>query len=293
MESPNQTTDPAGDPEPSPGEATAEVQANLGALIRSYQSEWKRRERLTKFVEQCLRAAQRDDFFQLADLLGRKDARSAAVEPDLQGADALLQQLGAYADTRIDAYRLEFLADLEARAAEAELPIEIDFPHFSCRRGIGGTIDFSGRKTTLNGEVLKSVDPRRIVAQLQRLDRRLYGRAFEPQAFVDALYRTYAEMLAAEKGHTGQPVPVRDFYLRYVLSLQSASFLQDLDGRRFRGYPLDELSVDLWRFFTSEVRRTSSGHVMALRPGRNQSLWLLDHDGERRQITSIAFLDAP
>jgi hypothetical protein len=269
------------------------VHAELLAVLRPYQSEWRRREKISKFLDQCLRASQRDDFFQLAELLGQKEAQAAAADPELPGTAEVLQRLRARTEARIDSYRVQFLSDLATLAAEAELPLEIDFPHLRSRKGITGTIDFAGRKTTLNGEVLKSVDPKRIVAQLQRLERRLYGRSFDPQAFIDGLFQTYKSMIDAEKGSIGQPVPVRDFYFKYVLSLQTGSFFQDSDKRKFRGYPLDEFSVDLWRFFESEVHRTSGGHVLSLRPGRNQSLWLLDRDGERRQITNLSFQDTP
>jgi hypothetical protein len=269
--------------------APAETLAALSALLKPYQTEWKRRERLAKFVAQCIRAGQRDEFLELADLLAQKEAKEVASDPDLPSAADHLSALRTYLDTRIEAYRLQFVEELAALAAEAELPLQIDFPNLSGRKGITGTVDFSGRKTTVNEEVLKTIDPKRILAALQRLDKRLYGRPFDPAAFIDGLFSTYNGMIEADHSRMGEPMPIRDFYLQHVLSLQSNSFLQDFDERKFRGYPLDELSADLWRFFSSDVSRTSSGHVLSLRPGRDQALWLYDHDGERRQIAALAF----
>jgi hypothetical protein len=270
-----------------------ETLAALSALLKPYQAEWKRRERLAKFVAECVRAGQRDEFLELADLLAQKEAREVASDPDLPAAADHLTALRAYIDTRIEAYRLQFVEELAALAAEAELPLQIDFPNLSCRKGITGTVDFATRKATIHDEVLKTIDPKRIIAALQRIDKRLYGRPFDPAAFIDGLFSTYNGMIEADHTRMGEPMPIRDFYLQHVLSLQSHAFLQDFDERKFRGYPLDEFSADLWRFFSSEVSRTSSGHELSLRPGSDQALWLFDRDGERRQITALAFEDAP
>ena len=62
-----------------------------------------------------------------------------------------------------------------------------------------------------------------------------------------------------------------------------------INGLLDRGYSVDEFAVDLWRYFSSGTGGTSDGLLLQLRPGRNRSLWLLDSDGERRQITGISF----
>jgi hypothetical protein len=49
------------------------------------------------------------------------------------------------------------------------------------------------------------------------------------------------------------------------------------------------LAVDIWRYFQAETGGTSRGHALLLRPGRNNSLWLIDSEGEKRQITGISF----
>src|SRR4051794_39797221 len=85
---------------PSTDELLAGALADLSALLRPYQSEWKRREKLSKFLEQCIRAVQRDDFFQILELLEQKEARAASEDPDLAGVDALLGVLRARADAR-------------------------------------------------------------------------------------------------------------------------------------------------------------------------------------------------
>jgi hypothetical protein len=62
-----------------------------------------------------------------------------------------------------------------------------------------------------------------------------------------------------------------------------------MDKAKFKGYSLDQFSVNLWRYFQAGIGGTSDGHVLQLTPGRNYSLWLLDSSGERRQITGISF----
>ena len=54
---------------------------------------------------------------------------------------------------------------------------------------------------------------------------------------------------------------------------------------RFREYDADQFAVDFWRYFTSQVSTTSKGHVLRLNAGRNNALWLIDTDGEKRRIT--------
>ncbi|MEL6345319.1 MAG: AAA domain-containing protein [Myxococcota bacterium] len=39
----------------------------MNELLKPYRSEWRRREKQSKFMAQCIRAARREDFFQLGD----------------------------------------------------------------------------------------------------------------------------------------------------------------------------------------------------------------------------------
>jgi hypothetical protein len=55
---------------------------------------------------------------------------------------------------------------------------------------------------------------------------------------------------------------------------------------------LDQFAVDIWRYFQAGTGGTSKGYALQLRPGRNNSLWLIDSDGEKRQITGISFQKA-
>ena len=268
-----------------------QMQENLTAVLRPYQQQQNRRQRMADFVKQCIRCAERNDFFQLDELLKSKMARDVGEEVGLKDGAKFLDQLRTYADEQVERYRIQFIEDLEILAREAELPIEIDFPRIAVLKGIEGEVDFAQRKTTINKKALKSVDPKRIITVLRRVKQQLYDRPYDPQAFIDKLYHTYSEILKKEEQEIGHPVPMQQLYLEYVLSLQSRTFFQDMDKGKFRGYSLDQFAVDIWRYFQAGTGGTSNGYAAQLRAGRNNALWLIDSDGERRQITRISFLN--
>lgn len=267
----------------------AEIQEQLTEVLKPYQQRLSRRQRLADLVQQCIHCAERNDFFQLDELLRSKVAEEVEKEAGLKDTTADLEKLRKYAATQVERYRLELIEDIKARAAEAELPIEIDFPRFYVLKGIEGNIDFAARQTVVNGKTIKSVDPRRIVAAVRKVKQQLYDRPYDPKTFIEGLYQTYAALVEKEGVSLGDAVPMQHFYLEHVISLQSKTFFQDMDKGRFRGYGLDQFAVDLWRYFQARTGGTSKGRALQLRPGRNQALWLIDGDGERRQITAISF----
>ncbi|MDU9050814.1 MAG: hypothetical protein Q3M30_18345 [Candidatus Electrothrix sp. Rat3] len=266
-----------------------ENQENLNNILKPFQQELNRGQRLADFLKQCVRCLGRDDYLQLEELLNSKIAQNVEDEEALGACRPLFETLREYTSEQVDKYRFEFIEDLSRLAEEADLPIEIDFPRFTVLKGIEGEIDFSNRATTINKKVLKSIDPRRIVTAALRLKKQLYDSPFDPQAFVDGLYTTYTKINQQEDAAPGHPVGIQQFYLEYVISLQSKAFFINMDKSKFRGYSLDQFGVDLWRYFEAGIGGTSNGMMLQLRPGRNNSLWLIDSDGERRQITGISF----
>jgi len=266
-----------------------EIQEKLSEIVRPFQQELNRGQRLADFVKQCIRYASRDDFLRLDELLNTKLATEVVQEEALVECASILERLRVNAREKVEKYRLEFIEDLTKLGNDAGLTIDIDFPRFSILKGIDGEIAFSERTTTINKKVLKTIDPRRIVAALVRLKKLLYGRPFNPQEYIDSLYKTYAGICKTDNLAIGQPVPIQRFYLEYVISLQSKTFFTNMDKTKFRGYSLEQFSVDLWRYFESGIGGTSEGMLLDLKPGRNFSLWLIDSVGERQQISSISF----
>jgi len=271
-------------------EAHAEV---LKEAIKPFRTEWKRREKLSTFVDQCARSASRGDFFSLSELVGSRQAAAVREEAELEAVAEALDGLSVAANAAIDRYRLQFIEDLVAQSTAAGLALRMDFPRFTTRPGIEGTVDFAARKVVINGNTLKSVDPKRIVGALARVEKDLYGRPFDPAAFVEELYGVYCSMISEGGARMGENVSIVDFYLKLVLSRQSRQFFVDLKTRGFRGYGVDELAVDLWRYTQQGSGRTASGHALRVAPGRGRTLWLLDGEGERRQLSSIAFEEVP
>ena len=264
-------------------------QEKLTEIVRPFQQELNRRQRLADFIKQCIRCAGRDDFLRLDELLNSKPAEQVVQEDALAKCAPILESLRADARDKVEKYRLEFIEDLTRLGEEAGLAIDIDFPRFSILKGIDGEIAFSDRITIINKKVLKSIDPRRIVTALVRLKKQLYDRPFNPQEYIDGLHKTYAAICKTDNLAVGQPVPIQRFYLEYVISLQSKTFFTNMDKTKFRGYSLEQFSVDIWRYFESGIGGTSDGMLLDLDPGRNFSLWLIDGVGERRQISSISF----
>lgn len=265
------------------------TEEELKGILRPFQQELNRGQRLADFLKQCIRCAMRDDFLQLDELLRTKMAENVEQEEALTDCKPVFDSLREYTREQVERYRLEFIEDLNRLAEEAGLPVEIDFPRFSVLKGIDGEIAFSKRITTINKKILKSIDPRRIVTAALRVKKQLYDRPFDPQKFIDGLYETYAEISKMDNISPGNPVPIQRFYLEYVISLQSKTFFTNMDKAKFRGYSLEQFGVDLWRYFEAGIGGTSNGKILKLGSGRNYSLWLIDSDGERKQITGISF----
>ena len=266
-----------------------DIQDGLNEVLKPYQQRLNQRQRLADFVKQCIQSAGRNDFFKLDEMLKSRMAEDVAKETGLKGSQDYLDQLRTYADKAVNAYRIEFIDDLTARATEADLPIDIHFPKFSSLKGIDGEVDFPGRKTVLNKKTLKSVDPQRIITAIKKVKAQLYDRPFNPQNFIDDLCAAYLKILKEKGKSPGDTLPLHEIYFEYVMSQQSKAFRQDMDKGKFRGYSLDQFAVDLWRYYQAKTGGTSDGQALQLGAGRNNALSLIDADGERRQFTTIAF----
>jgi len=274
---------------PETNEFLENAQETLKQIVQPFQRDLNQKQKKADLIKQCIRCAGRDDFLQLDELLKSKPAGEICGDPTLESCAPVFETLGAYADEKVAQYRMNLIDDLTQKCQEAGLEMEMDFPRFTVLKGITGEIDFTSRTTKINKKVLKSIDPRRIMAMVVRLKKQLYDRPFDPQAFIDALCKVYLAYLEKENLPAGRPVPMQQFYLAHVISLQSKTFFQNMDKGKFKGYSLDQFSVDLWRYYQAGTGGTSDGYELQLTPGRNKALWLLDTQGELRQITAISF----
>lgn len=265
------------------------IQNDLKQIMQPYQRDLNRKQKKADFIKLCIRCAGRDDFLRLDELLKTKIAADIKADKNLGECTPIFESLGRYASEKVERYRIELIEDLTRLCREAELEIQVDFPRFTVLKGINGEIDFRGRCTTINKKVLKSIDPRRILTAVSRLKNQLYDRPYDPQKFIDSLYRVYLGMIEKEKSTFSNSVPIQKFYLEYVISLQSKAFFQNMDKGKFKGYSLDQFAVDIWRYSQAGIGGTSRGYELQLTPGRNKSLWLMDSQGEPRQITGLSF----
>ena len=253
------------------------AQGELKQIVQPYQRDLNQKQKRADLITQCIRCAGRDDFLQLDELLKTKMAQEIKIDETLKNCAPIFDTLGAYANEKVEQYRIDLVEDLTRLCGEAELEIKIDFPKFTVLKGIDGEIDFSARCTRINKKVLKSIDPRRILTAVSKVKYQLYDRPYDPQNFIDSLCQVYLELIETQTVNTS--IPIQKFYLAYVISLQSKPFFQNMDKGKFKGYGLDQFSVDIWRYFQAEIGGTSQGYELQLTPGRNKSLWLLDKIG--------------
>ena len=262
----------------------------LQEIIKPYQQEQTRRQKKSDFLTKCIRCIEKNDFFQLDELLRNKQADDILEDSHFKSCDSIFDQLRKFAETEVDNYRVQFKGALLQLAKEAGLPLEVDLPRFSVLKGIEGKLDLATRSTTINQITIKSMDPKRIISTAVKLKRNLYDTPFEPQTFIDSLLQCYKEILKKEGRGMGDAAPIHQLYTDYVWSLQSKAFLQNMDKGKFKGYSIEQFAVDLWRFFESNVSSAEGGFCIKLNPGRGKSVWLIDHIGEKRQITHASFV---
>lgn len=274
---------------PEANEFLGDAQENLKQIVQPFQQDLNQKQKKADLIKKCIQCAGKDDFLQLDELLKSKLARDICEDKTLESCAPVFDTLGAYADEKVEQYRMDLIEDLTQKCEEAGLEMEMDFPRFRVLKGITGEIDFASRSTKINKKALKSIDPRRIMAMVVRLKKQLYDTPYDPQDFIDTLGKVYQALLEKEDLPVGRPIPMQQFYLAYVISLQSKTFFQDMDKGKFKGYSLDQFSVDLWRYYQAGIGGTSQGYELQLTPGRNKALWLLDTQGELRQITAISF----
>jgi hypothetical protein len=261
----------------------------LQEMIKPYQQEQNRRQKKSDFLKKCVQCIEKNDFFQLDELLKSNQAKDVLEDSNFKSCDSIFGELQKFAETQVDNYRVKFKGILLQLAEEGGLPLEVDFPRFSVLKGIEGTLDFSKRSTVINQTTIKSMDPKRIISTALNLKRKLYDTVFEPQKFIDSLLQCYKDILKEEHLGTGDVVPINQLYNDYVWSLQSKAFFQNMDKGKFKGYSIEQFAVDLWRFFESNVAIAEGGYRISLNPGRGKSLWLIDQKGEKRQITHASF----
>jgi len=274
-----------------PEEFLQAQQARLTDMLRPYQREVNRQQGIADFVNRCLRSASRDDFFQLDELLSSRMAEDVECEAGYEGIREVFERLRQDTARKVDHYRVQFLEDFRRLVEEAELPLENHFPRLTLLKGMDLEIKFNEKQAVLNGQVLKTINPQRIMRAVLQLKRRLYDRPFNPQEFIDRLYAACEQVVKTEGGSIAGGASLPLVYREYTWSLQAQSFFQNMAKGRFREYDADQFAVDFWRYFSSDVASTSEGHVPRLSTGRSAGMWVVDQLGEKRRYSLLSFHD--
>jgi hypothetical protein len=262
----------------------------LEEIVKPFQQEQNQRQKKSDFIKKCIQCIEKNDFFQLDELLKSKQATHVLEDLNFTECESIFSHLQTCANQQIENYRLQFKDGLLQLAEKVGLPMEIDLPRFSVLKGIEGEIDFANRNTVINQTTIKSIDPKRIISTAMNIKRKLYDSTFDSQKFINSLFECYQEILKKSNQGLGDVVPIWQLYTDYVWSLQSKTFFQNMDKGKFKGYSIEQFAVDLWRFFESDVSAAEGGYRMTLNSGRGKSLWLIDQNGERRQITHSSFV---
>jgi len=266
-----------------------DMQDQLQGFLKPFQQQQNQRHKKIDFLKQCIRSIGKNDFFFLDELLKSKQAEYILEDPNFRSCEAIFTRLKEHAEKQVDNYRIKFKNTLLELAEEADIPVKVDLPRISFLKGIEGEVDFEGRKTTINKITLKSLDPRRIISAAVKKKRQLYDKPYDPQNFIDGLFRIYFELIKDAKRPVGETVSIRQLYKEYVWSLQSKVFFQNMEKGKFKGYSIEQFSVDLWRYFQAGLSGTNDGYCIKLSGGRGSAFWLIDRNGERRQITQVSF----
>ena len=83
-----------------------DIQEELKQIVQPYQRELNQQQRKADLIKQCIRCAGRDDFLQLDELLKSKTAEQIEADGELDGCATVFASLRAYADEKVERYRL-------------------------------------------------------------------------------------------------------------------------------------------------------------------------------------------
>src|SRR5277367_3987014 len=80
----------------------------LQEVIKPYQQEQNRRQKKSDFLAKCVRCIEKNDFFQLDELLRSKQANDVLEDSNFKSCSSIFSQLRKFAETQVDNYRVKF-----------------------------------------------------------------------------------------------------------------------------------------------------------------------------------------
>ncbi len=66
---------------------------HLGEIVKPFQQELNRRQKSSDFIKKCIQCIEKNDFFQLDELLKSKQAKVVLEDAGLEGCASIFSQL--------------------------------------------------------------------------------------------------------------------------------------------------------------------------------------------------------
>jgi len=167
----------------------------------------------------------------------------------------LLDEIDVKMEDQIRKFKIDFDQKLISSCEESGLtPISGDSRKgYKIKGIIEVTIDFDKGKSTVGTyskrNKVNSIKQQDIIREINRVNKRLFGRKWIAEDFLRDLYESY---LKVSKGSYDKEIPLRDIQIKLWLKNQNDSFWKSFDKDRLNNYPTDEFSVDLSKLLKSK-----------------------------------------
>lgn len=166
-----------------------------------------------------------------------------------------LDELESKMKDQIRTIKLNFDKQLICSCEKAGLvPVSGDYRKgFRIKGIIEVIINFDNGNTTVSTysrkTITNSIKQKDIIQQIEKCNKRLFGRKWDANKFIKDLYAAYS---VVSKGNLDKEVLLRDVQTQLWLRSQSEAFWKSFDKERMNDYPTDEFSADLSRLLGSK-----------------------------------------
>lgn len=194
----------------------AEVGPAVAGIATSVTQQAKSLNRQRDFLDHVSEAVNREPVNLSA--LKRLLALPARTEVAARGDEvtALLTRLDEAVGRAWGEFALSVGATFRSLASAAGLQVDGQPPQITVGRGIDVVLDVTRNRAVVNGAVLQTVDPVDVLAKVKTEHDRLWHNPFDPEQFVDDLYRAYK---AESARSSADAVPLLAVYERLRLDI--------------------------------------------------------------------------
>jgi hypothetical protein len=183
-------------------------------------------------------------------------------------AEPVVQQLQVWCEAALMAFRIDY--DKRFRDACAawcsDAIVDGHFPRYTVNHVIDIEVDLDHRRTRINAQTLKTLQLKGVIEAIQREDKRLWRRPFQPQEVIEELYDAYRQVVALHRVALGDDVSLLEVHRMIFLSRQSERFMKTGSTSALVPYSRDQFAVDLSKFLQSGITTTGDGLRFRLVP---------------------------